>query len=275
MIAYKLIKVKEVEKDQEKKDKESPSEKMQELIIQSNLLSGGIENRFVVLFSNDVQQTLQDLIKVSGDDQLQKMLKEKSKGNDNDDLLQAIIHEGKSEHVDRVILYLQQILEKKVPFVPYARLGGVDGLRTSRAAFSVMIKFSEFFEDFVALVDEIDMFWDEVKDEKDRDVQLKEKIKTIKGYEQIAKRWESASKMRQWINEKKKNLIERIKKEVETEYLKKKDEDKNKKPEEEEKKATEEEKKGEEEVVQIDTSAKKVEETAESAPAQSSGGLTD
>ena len=54
MIAYKLIKVKEVEKDQEKKDKESPNEKMQELIIQSNLLSGGIENRFIVLFSNDV-----------------------------------------------------------------------------------------------------------------------------------------------------------------------------------------------------------------------------
>ena len=67
MVAYKLIKVKEVEKDQDKKDKESPSEKMQELIISSNLLSGGIENRFVVLFSNEVQQTLQDLIKVSHD----------------------------------------------------------------------------------------------------------------------------------------------------------------------------------------------------------------
>ena len=74
-------------------------------------------------------------------------------------------------------------MEKKVPFVPYARLGGVDGLRTSRAAFSVMIKFSEFFEDFVALVDEVDMFYDEVKDEADKDVQVKEKMKAMKGYD--------------------------------------------------------------------------------------------
>lgn len=55
MTAYKMIKVKEVEKDQEKKEKESANEKMQDLIIQSNLLSGGIENRFVTLFSTEMQ----------------------------------------------------------------------------------------------------------------------------------------------------------------------------------------------------------------------------
>jgi hypothetical protein len=32
--------------------------------------------------------------------------------------------------------------------VPYARIGGPDGLKLSRAAFAVMIKFSEYFEDF-------------------------------------------------------------------------------------------------------------------------------
>lgn len=54
MTSYKLIKVKEVEKDQEKKEKEATqNEKMQDLIIQSNLLSGGIENRFLTLFSTD------------------------------------------------------------------------------------------------------------------------------------------------------------------------------------------------------------------------------
>jgi hypothetical protein len=54
MTAYKLIKVKETEKeskDQDKKEKESANEKMQDLIIQSNLLSGGIENIFITLFS--------------------------------------------------------------------------------------------------------------------------------------------------------------------------------------------------------------------------------
>ena len=68
MTAYKLIKVKENEKpgDQEKKEKEqSPNEKMQDLIIQSNLLSGGIESRFLNLLSQDAQLQLQDLVKIS------------------------------------------------------------------------------------------------------------------------------------------------------------------------------------------------------------------
>lgn len=53
MTAYKLVKVKETEKDKDKKEKESQNEKMQDLIIQSNLLSGGIENRFLSLFSQE------------------------------------------------------------------------------------------------------------------------------------------------------------------------------------------------------------------------------
>jgi hypothetical protein len=67
MTAYKLIKVKEVEKDQEKKEKETQNEKMQDLIVQSNLLSGGIENRFLTLFSQDAQTQLNELIKISHD----------------------------------------------------------------------------------------------------------------------------------------------------------------------------------------------------------------
>ena len=44
--------------------------------------------------------------------------------------------------------------------VPYAKLGGADGMRLSRAAFAVMIKFSEFFDDFQVIVDEVDMMYD-------------------------------------------------------------------------------------------------------------------
>ena len=57
MTAYKLIKVKdekESEKDKEKKEtKDTSSDKMHDMIIQSNLLSGGIENRFLTLFSEE------------------------------------------------------------------------------------------------------------------------------------------------------------------------------------------------------------------------------
>jgi len=37
--------------------------------------------------------------------------------------------------------------------VPFARLGGKDGLRMSRAAFAVMVKFSDLLDDFRSLVD--------------------------------------------------------------------------------------------------------------------------
>jgi hypothetical protein len=67
--AYKLIKVK---KDEEKKEKEDgannakeETEKMHDLIIQSNLLSGGIENRHIHLFSAESQEQIEDLIKIS------------------------------------------------------------------------------------------------------------------------------------------------------------------------------------------------------------------
>lgn len=58
MTSYKLIKVKESDassKDQQDKKEKEANEKMQDLIIQSNLLSGGIENRFITTFSTEVQ----------------------------------------------------------------------------------------------------------------------------------------------------------------------------------------------------------------------------
>ena len=115
--------------------------------------------------------------------------------------------------------------------VPYARLSGEDGMRLSRASFAVMIKFSEFFEEFNMLVDEVLMMWEDLEEDPERELKIKDMIKQAPHYEQIAKRWESASKMRQWISEKKKNLIEKVKIEVEAEYTKKKAEDKKKQEE--------------------------------------------
>jgi len=122
------------------------------------------------------------------------------------------------------------MLERKVPMVPYARLSGQDGMRLSRAAFSVMIKFSDYLLDTVSTcLDEIDLLSEEFKDASERDAKIKESLKTIPHFDALIKRWESASKMRVWINEKKTNLMEKIKKIVEAEYKKKKEEDKNKK----------------------------------------------
>ena len=268
--AYKLIKVK---KEEEKKDKEEGAsnskeeiEKMHDLIIQSNLLSGGIENRNIHLFSEDSQAQIEDLIKISQDNSLLELMKVKTGANDDDKLISALIHSGENQMVDKLVGYLQNFLETKRPFVPHARLGGIDGMRMSRAAFGVMIKFSDLTDTIQTLVDEIDLQWMDLESDSERDIKIKEAIKTVPHFDSIQKSWESASKMRTWIIEKKKNLSERIQKETETEFKKKKEEDKKKeaeapKKEEEPKAENKEESKKEEEPVKeekvemIDTSS--------------------
>ncbi len=87
-------------------------------------------------------------------------------------------------------------------------------MRLSRAAFSVIVKFSELTESFSSLVDEVDMLHAELEGDEERDIKIKEMIKKAHDFEQLFKRWESASKMRQWISEHKKELIEQIKEDV-------------------------------------------------------------
>jgi hypothetical protein len=145
---------------------------------------------------------------------------------DEDRMVHAVIHQGENQFVDLVISLLQSSLERKRPFVAHARLAGLDGMRLSRAAFGVMIKFSEFFDAFTDVIDEVDMQYTMLEGDEDRNLKIKETIEAMPHYDNIFKRWESASNMRKWINEKKSNLTEKIKKEVEADYKKKKEEEK-------------------------------------------------
>lgn len=65
-----------------------------------------------------------------------------SQVSEDDKLISAILTQGQNEFVDKMIAYLQSFLEKKIPFVPYARLGSEDGMKLSRSAFAVIAKFS-------------------------------------------------------------------------------------------------------------------------------------
>ena len=87
-------------------------------------------------------------------------------------------------------------------------------MRLSRAAFGVMIKFSDNIDTIQTIVDEIDLKWIELELDPEREIKIKESIKAVPYFEKIQRSWESASKMRTWINEKKKNLSERIQKEI-------------------------------------------------------------
>ena len=83
-------------------------------------------------------------------------------------------------------------------------------MRMTRAAFGVMIKFSDLTDTLQTLVDEIDLLWSDLESDLERDLKIKEALNAVPGFENLLKRWESASKMRIWINEKKLNLADRL-----------------------------------------------------------------
>ena len=68
--------------------------------------------------------------------------------------------------------------------VPYARLGGEDGMRLTRAAFAVMLRFSgDGLDRFMEFVDELDLTWSELEGDGERDFKFKDFIKKHKNYE--------------------------------------------------------------------------------------------
>lgn len=118
-----------------------------------------------------------------------------------------------------MINLLQTSFEKRRPPVMWAKLNGAEGLRLTRSAFGCLIKFSDQFDIFSQLVDEVDMQSSELTaDDADSTTKLLDSIKTFPGFDGIIKRWESASKMRTWINDHKKVLREGLEATVKKEH---------------------------------------------------------
>ena len=122
--------------------------------------------------------------------------------------------------------------------MPFARLGGADGLRLSRAAFAVMVKFSDLLDDFTALVDTVAERAAREKANPDKDAALMATIRSQPQADILIRRWESAARMRQWINEKKQALIWQLEAIVADEVRAKRAEELKKEKDEEEKKLT-------------------------------------
>ena len=69
-------------------------------------------------------------------------------------------------------------------------------MKLTRAAFAVIVKFSDLIDSFATFVDEIDMNYAELESDPERDLKMRELIKKVPNYDNIFKRWDKASKMR-------------------------------------------------------------------------------
>lgn len=222
-IAHSFIKITEVEK----KDEES---KANQNLLRSKLLSGGIENRFLSCFSKEACKTIENLAEITGDNKLLQYLS-KVDLLEEDEFLQAIIHEGMNPSIDKLLDLLQWNLLKKNPA---AKVGDKIGMTLARSAFASLLSFNKNDDDcsysnIASIIDQLEMTLetlDEDMNQNQKNKQLLEEIKELGDLDPIIQRWESASKMRIWLQEKKKDISNSIKHKVEQEFKKKEEADK-------------------------------------------------
>jgi hypothetical protein len=217
----------------------------------------------LTIFSAEMKDELLNYARLIGDGVTVASLTKDVAAAEPQKKLSAIITAGKDEEVDLVIKLLQKIYVKQNMAV--ASLGAARGMTLSRAAFAIMIKFSDLTDDFLRMVDDLAMEAECLGDEPGKEKSLIESLEKLKGAGVIIKRWQSAARMRAWIGEKKLTLCERYEKQVEEELRKKKADAEEEKKKEDEKKdeKPEEEKKEEKKDDAKKTDDKKVEKASE------------
>ena len=119
------------------------------------------------MMSKKTKTLIEGFFKITQDEELRKASLQEPEDvvkTDEEQMLERIIEadpEEKSidgnDYVELTIEVLQAFLTTKIPFSPVARVGGADGMRLARAAFSVILKFSEQTEAFKSLWDEVEM----------------------------------------------------------------------------------------------------------------------
>lgn len=132
-----------------------------------------------------------------------------------DKFLQQVIHEQSgSKHIETVIKGLQTALRQKGGLVAsYYQAGQGDGLRLTRAAFAVMIKFQGLTSSLQELVEDIEaaeQFSLPEEDGKEKDDAVLQVIKESEKSDEILNCWQNATKMRQWLISKKQSISDKF-----------------------------------------------------------------
>ena len=162
--------------------------------------------------------------------------------------------------IDKLLNLLQWNLLKKNPA---AKAGDKIGMTLARCAFASLLSFNKnddscSYSNIASIIDQLEMTLetiDEDMNENQKNKQLLEDIKELGDLNPILERWESASKMRVWLQEKRKDISNSIKHKVEQEFKKK----------EEDEKALEETKEKTAQDIEIDTKEGNDEETIDTA----------
>ena len=150
----------------------------------------------------DLTEHLDNALKTLKDGQFEAQLTEE------DTKFRSIIHPGKSKDIDFLIDCLQIQLKKKGGLLAsISETGKEDGMRLTRAAFSVMIKFANLLEKVDSIVDTLDMeqMTGNIPSEAgpERNASIIKILDQVAGSADVAKCWANATQMRRWLTQKK------------------------------------------------------------------------
>jgi hypothetical protein len=121
-----------------------------EKILQSNLLSGGISLGHLSTYSAESITHLKTHAEILDEKPLIDALNHPAKEQKD-----AVIYAGVDADTDLMIDQLQKSLKKQRMKYPHCLVGGDSGMKLSRAAFAIMLKFSDLSQDFEMLALEI------------------------------------------------------------------------------------------------------------------------
>lgn len=99
-----------------------------EYLVKANIISGGINNKFLYIFNKAVKNEIAILAQALGEKELERAITHPST-SEHYELMLAFIHQGKNQDVDLLIELLQWNSLKKNPF---CKIQGEEGMVVTR-----------------------------------------------------------------------------------------------------------------------------------------------
>jgi hypothetical protein len=177
-------------------------------------MSGGLEKRHFSCLSSKTKSLLKIIAKLVNDNSILKSI-DSYVPTEDDELLLAVIHPGRDILIDKLIDLLQAQLLKKTPF---AKVGGEEGMVVCRWAFASILSLNKDDKDLslqnlMLLREHLEMEMDESglsQTETDSNNALFEELNSVTNLKSFQNQWEAASRMRVWLQEKKKDISNEI-----------------------------------------------------------------
>ena len=134
--------------------------------------------------------------------------------SDGGSSLLNVIHEGRAKYHDLVVRGLQLATKKKGGLVAsYCQAGQADGMKLTRAAFAVMIKFQGLMDTFQEMVEDMEAaehFSIPSEEGPAKESALEQIVNEFSKSDQILSCWQNATKMRRWFITKKQSISEKL-----------------------------------------------------------------